>query len=295
MRMFVTGRQGQLVRSLVDAADDTPVTVVPAGRPQLDLTDAAGVQRFIADAAPDVVVNAAAYTAVDLAETEPDAAYAINELGARAVAAACASRDIPIIHISTDYVFSGDKPIAYVETDQPAPQGVYGASKLAGERAVAAANAQHIILRTAWLYSPYGKNFVKTMLRLAESRDDISVVSDQIGSPTYAPHLANAILALTGRITSSARANVPWGIYHAAGTDTANWYELACETFAAGQRCGMAHAKVTAISTADYPTPARRPKNSRLNCSKMAADFDIVLPRWQVGVVECVERLAGRD
>lgn len=182
MRIVVTGREGQVVRSLVEkAAGREDVSLVAVGRPDMDLADPHSVATAIENAEPDIVVSAAAYTAVDLAEDEPELAYQVNAVGAGAVAAAAAARNIPVIHLSTDYVFSGDSPAPYVETDPTGPQGEYGRSKLAGEVAVAAANPRHVILRTAWVYSAFGKNFLRTMLALAGSRDQLSVVADQWG------------------------------------------------------------------------------------------------------------------
>ena len=194
MRILVTGRQGQVVSSLIEAAAGRPrLEIIAAGRPELDLADPASVHAAIQAARPDIVVSAAAYTAVDQAEDEPEIAAAINERGAGAVAAAAAGIGAPVIHLSTDYVFSGGGERPYREDDPAAPIGVYGATKLAGERAVAAANPRHLILRTAWVYSVYGKNFVKTMLRLAADRDSLSVVADQWGNPTSAHDIADAI------------------------------------------------------------------------------------------------------
>ncbi|RUV09947.1 dTDP-4-dehydrorhamnose reductase, partial [Mesorhizobium sp. M7A.T.Ca.TU.009.01.3.1] len=194
MRLVVTGRDGQVAASLLEAGQAAAgVEVIAIGRPQLDLARPDTVIEAIAAAKPDIVVSAAAYTAVDQAEDEPDLAFAVNAAGAGEVAQAASRLGVPVIHLSTDYVFDGTKDAAYVETDATAPRSVYGASKLAGEQAVASANPRHLILRTAWVYSPFGKNFVKTMLRLAADRDEIAVVADQWGNPTSALDIADAI------------------------------------------------------------------------------------------------------
>ena len=205
MKVLVIGAQGQLARSLLEFAKSADISVVAVGRPELDLLKPTTVARAIEDAASDVVINTAAYTAVDKAEAEPELAYAINAEGAGRVAEACARKNIPLIHISTDYVFNGALARPYREDDQAAPLGVYGQSKLEGERRVADVWQRHIILRTAWVYSPFGHNFVKSMLRLAANRSEIGVVDDQVGNPTYAPHLAAGILAVARQIMSWSR------------------------------------------------------------------------------------------
>lgn len=292
MKVLVIGREGQLARSLVDAAKQAGVEVVAVGRPEIDLAMPSTIGGAISQHAPGLVINVAAYTAVDQAEKEPALAFAINADGAGHVARACAAADVPLMHISTDYVFDGSKTSAYVEDDAVSPLGVYGSSKLEGERQVAAAHARHVIVRTAWVVSPFGHNFVKTMLRLAQSRPEISVVGDQIGCPTYAPHLASALLAVAQQIGRRDRAAAPWGVYHATGTGEATWFDLAQEVFAQSRRHGGAAASVKPITTAEYPTPARRPANSRLDCGKLARTFDVRLPDWRDGIAECVAVLS---
>ena len=250
------GAQGQLARALVESAKSTDISVVAVGRPELDLLKPTTVARAIEDVAPDVVVNAAAYTAVDKAEAEPELAYAINAEGAGRVAEACAWKNIPLIHISTDYVFNGVLARPYREDDQPAPLGVYGQSKLEGERLVADVCQRHVILRTAWVYSPFGHNFVKSMLRLADNQSEIGVVDDQVGNPTYAPHLAEGILAVARQIMSGPENDLRWGVYHMAGAGEATWCRLAQEIFAQSKSLGGPVAHVRPIRTAEYPTPA---------------------------------------
>ena len=292
MRVVVTGKAGQLARSLAERAPDG-VQVILLGRPELDLAEPSGIAAALAAARPDVVVNAAAYTAVDKAETERDLAFAVNGAGAGGVAAATRALDVPLIHISTDYVFDGSKPAAYVETDPTAPLGVYGASKLAGEQAVLTAHPGAVICRTAWVYSPFGANFVKTMLRLAETREELGVVADQIGNPTSALDIADAVLALARRLKDDPAAET--GIFHMTGSGEASWADLAEAIFAASAAQGGSTAKVRRITTADYPTPAPRPPNSRLDCRKLAEVHGLSLPDWRSSVAAVVARLSKEN
>lgn len=291
MRIAVTGRTGQVVQSLLARAETAGVTVIPVGRPELDLAQPEGVRQALATASPDCVVNAAAYTAVDKAETEPELALRINGEGAGAVAAAAAALGVPLIQISTDYVFDGMAPQPWRESDATAPLSAYGRSKLAGEEAVMASGADWTILRTAWVYSPYGANFVKTMLRLAESRGEVGVVSDQLGSPTSALDLADAIIAAAKALVARPGAASLRGVFHAAGMGEASWADLAETVFAASAALGGPSARVRRIATIDYPTPARRPSNSRLDCSLLAARHGLRLPPWQGSVQTCVATL----
>jgi dTDP-4-dehydrorhamnose reductase len=289
MRLLVAGASGQLAHALVQRSRQRAgVTVIALGRPQLDLLDPASISRAIDSTRPDVVINAAAYTAVDKAESDAAAAFALNRDGAGALAAAAGAVGCPIIHVSTDYVFDGNKAGAYVEDDATNPMGVYGHSKLEGEAAVAAANARHVILRTAWIYSAHGHNFLKTMLRLARERPELRVVADQHGNPTFAPHLADAILAIAAQI-GSARL---WGVYHATATSETTWHGFAAAIIAAANPLGVPQVRVVPITTADYPMPARRPANSCLDCSKLERAFGLRLPPWQRGLAECVAELA---
>jgi len=292
MRLLITGWQGQLARSLVEAAAVRPeITALSLGRPALDLCARPSILRSLSDHTPDVIINTAAYTAVDKAETDRDAAFALNRDGAAMLAEAAAAKHIPVIHVSTDYVFDGAKPTPYVEDDATGPQNVYGASKLAGELAVAAANPRHIILRTAWVHSPFGQNFVKTMLRLAATRPRLGVVADQLGNPTYAPHLATAILDIAAKLNGRASGDAAWGLYHAAGSGETSWHGLAQAIFARSKAGGGPFAEADPIPATAYPTPAARPANSRLDCGKLAKAFGIRLPPWQDGVTACVARL----
>ena len=291
MKILVVGREGQVARSLIDAEKPSGLTVTSLGRPDLDITEVDSIRRAVDNTQPDIVVNAAAHTAVDKAESELEVAMLVNAEGPRNLAEICAKRSVPLIHISTDYVYDGRKSTYYVEDDPVQPLGVYGRSKLEGERFVASMCPQHVILRTAWVYSPYGNNFVKTMLRLADSRRELGIVSDQRGSPTYAPHLANAILAIAAHLESAAREPGLWGVFHAAGSGEATWFEFAEEIFRRSAELGGPRTKANAITTADYPTPAERPANSRLDCSKLAETYGVHMPDWHDGVADCVRQL----
>ncbi len=266
--------------------------VIAVGPPELDLSaaDDDAVYAVLAAAKPDAIVNAAAHTAVDKAESERALAFAINAAGAGAVARAAARLDVPLVHVSTDYVFSGDKAEPYVETDPTGPTGVYGESKLAGEDAVRASGADFATLRTAWVYSPFGANFVKTMLRLAESRDELGVVDDQRGCPTSALDLADAVIAVAANLKASADPSLR-GLFHAAGSGEGSWADLAEAIFATSATNGGPSARVNRIATADYPTPAKRPANSRLDCSKLAAVHGVRLPHWRHSVEQVTARL----
>ena len=291
MRLVVTGRQGQVARSLVERASGTGVEVVTLERPQLDLAGPAHkIIKALEAARPDVIVSAAAYTAVDKAESEPELAFAVNEGGARAVAQAASRLRVPLIHLCTDYVFDGSKDVPYVEEDATGPTGVYGASKLAGEKAVLIEHADCAILRTAWVYSPFGANFVKTMLRLAADRDEISVVADQRGNPTSAIDIAHGILGVARNLAESSETNLR-GIFHMTAAGEASWAEFAEAIFAASATAGGPTARVRPIRTADYPTAATRPANSRLDSSKLLRSHGVSLPDWHSSLKEVVSRL----
>jgi dTDP-4-dehydrorhamnose reductase len=290
VRLVVTGREGQVAASLLEAGQGrASVEVIAIGRPELDLARPDTVIEAIAAAKPDIVVSAAAYTAVDQAEDEPDQAFAVNAVGAGKVAEATARLGVPVIHLSTDYVFDGSAPGAYVETDATAPGSVYGASKLAGEQAVAAANPHHLILRTAWVYSPFGRNFVKTMLRLAADRDEIAVVADQWGNPTSALDIADAILHAAAQLHGKKGSGAS-GIYHLAGTGEANWSGFARHILDTSRVFGGPWARVRDIATMDYPTKARRPANSRLSSAKFASVFGWNAPDWRQSTEAVVRR-----
>jgi dTDP-4-dehydrorhamnose reductase len=286
MRLAVVGCTGQVARSLQEQAALRDVEVVAFGRPEVDLARADTIEAALRGAAPDAVVNAAGHTAVDQAEGEEALAFALNRDGARAVAATAADLGVPVVHLSTDYVFDGAKQSPYRENDPVGPRTAYGRSKLAGERAVAAANPRHFILRTSWVYAPFGVNFVRTMLRLARERDHVRVVDDQVGCPTYAPDLADALLLLAQRFSQGAP-----GLYHLAGPDAMSWCEFARRIFAVSKAHGGPAVPVHPIATAEFPLPTPRPANSRLDSTKMLATFGIALPSADDALQRCVARL----
>lgn len=292
MRLLITGSQGQVARAFIDLAPSQPdIEACALGRPALDICHTPTIERALADIRPDVVINTAAYTAVDDAEGDEAKARALNRDGAAMIAEAAARRGVPVIHLSTDYVFDGSKSSPYVEGDATGPQSVYGLTKLEGEAAVAAANPRHIILRTAWVYSPWGKNFVKTILHHAGKGTPLKVVGDQQGSPTYAPHLAEAILGVARRVIANNGNGIAWGVYHAAGSGTATWHQVAREILDQSAALGGPSTSLAEIATDGYPTRAKRPANSRLDCSKLTTNFAVTQPDWHTGVALCVTRL----
>lgn len=290
--ILVTGGQGQLALALEKA---TTVPMVRVGRPDFDFDRPGTIKSCFMEIQPWLVVNAAAYTAVDAAETDAEAALRANRDGPATLARLCAAAAVPLIHVSTDYVFDGTKASPYLETDPTGPQGVYGASKLAGEQAVLASGAQAIILRTAWVYSPTGKNFVRTMLNLARSRDTLGVVADQHGCPTAAADLADAILAIASRLAVTGWDPAYRGVFHAAGTGETTWHGLATAVFAASARHGGKVPVVNAIETSAYPTPAKRPANSRLDCGKLERVFGVRLPAWRDSVDRTVDEIMAAE
>lgn len=280
-RYLVTGLDGQVVQSLIQqAANDASVEIISVGRPKLDLARPDTIATAVMEVKPDLIISAAAYTAVDQAESESALAHAVNTDGPSALAETAAKLDIPIVHISTDYVFDGAKRTPYSEDDALSPLGVYGLSKLGGEKAVAAATNDYAILRTAWIYSPFGKNFLKTMLRVAEGRDVVNVVDDQFGNPTSALDIADAVLAVSRGLLASSNPALR-GVFHMTATGDASWAHFAEEIFKASAEVGGPSARVTRIPSSDYPTPARRPTNSRLDCAKLFDVFGVSLPHWQ--------------
>jgi len=277
MRVLITGVHGQLGCELIRQGDKHELLAV--ARDQLDITDQDAVLRCVALFAPDVVINAAAYTAVDKAESDVEAAFAVNRDGPAHLARACQQSAIPLIHVSTDYVFDGGKKSAYVENDPVAPLGVYGSSKLAGEIAVAQYASRWMILRTSWVFSAHGNNFVKTMLRLGADREILGVVADQHGCPTSAEELARAIYA----VLEAGWNDENQGIYHFCQPEPTTWHGFAKAVFveAESKNMGLKIATVNAITTSDYPIPAKRPENSVMDCSKFESTFDFKIRPWR--------------
>jgi dTDP-4-dehydrorhamnose reductase len=288
--ILVAGGAGQVARAMANLPVPAGIRIVTRGRPQLDLLELRSIESVFEDLKPDLVVNAAAYTAVDQAESEEAAAFALNATAAGELAATAARSGVPMIHISTDYVFDGTSAKPYMESDPEAPLGVYGRSKLAGEEAVAAANPDHVILRTAWVYSPVGKNFIKTMLRVGSARDELGVVHDQRGNPTSAADIAAGILEIATQILSG-KTPVKPGVYHMTAQGEASWAEFAEHIFQCSAKAGGPVADVKRITSAEYPTPVARPANSRLDCTKIAEAYGVVLPHWQRSTQACVEQL----
>jgi len=292
LRVLVAGREGQVARALLSAFEAAGWQIAARGRDSLDL---AGAASAIGDAvraeAPDLVVNAAAYTAVDRAESELDAAMAVNRDGAAALAQAAASVGAPVLHVSTDYVFNGDKGEPYAEDDAPAPIGAYGRSKLEGEAAVLAANPRSLLLRTSWVCSATGQNFLRTMLRLAETRDEVSVVDDQRGAPTFAADLAEAIVLMAPRMVASRAGDPAFGVFHLSGAPDTTWHGFAEAILAGAAARGRRVPVLRAIPTSAYPTPTRRPADSRLDCSRIAAVHSIRRPAWRPALERCLDAL----
>lgn len=282
MKVLVMGANGQVGFCLVQALQKMPWDFKAVTRSDLDITDRDAVDALVKSYSPNIIINAAAYTAVDKAETEIDVAYAINCAGAGYLAEAANKVNAAIFHISTDYVFAGDAKIPYCETDPVAPQGVYGQTKLSGELLVAEKNAQHVILRTAWVFGEHGNNFVKTMIRLGRDRDQLGVVADQFGAPTYAGDIAKTLVALAQQYEQEN--SLAWGLYHYAGAPQVSWHEFAQEIFTAVDAQNIYTKPIPAlkpIATSEYPTPAKRPANSRLNCEKIQQEFAVELSDWK--------------
>lgn len=295
MRILLTGVTGQVGGELLPLLGALGDVVAPS-RAELDLSNPKAVREYVAKTRPDWIINPAAYTAVDKAESEPEAAYALNEGAPHALGLEAARLGIPVVHISTDYVFDGSGTRPWIEDDTPAPLGVYGASKLAGERALAETGAAHLVFRTSWVYGSTGKNFLLTILRLAQQTAEMRIVDDQHGAPTWSRDLARTIVLVLQRVAAlrahgQSHADVVRmlpSLYHAAGTGETTWFGFAEEfiRLAALAQTNRAQtetkfAKLVPIATREYPTPARRPANSRLDCRRLQQVFGITLPRWQ--------------
>lgn len=289
LRVAVTGLKGQVVSAIIKRAPKN-VEIIALGRPQLEISQREAVLASLRHARCDAIINAAAYTQVDRAEAEPKLAMRVNGDGAGNVAQAAADLQIPLLHLSTDYVFDGLLDIPYQETDATNPTCVYGRSKLVGEEQIRTIHPQHVILRTAWVYSPFGTNFVKTMLKLGADRDEVSVVADQYGNPTSALDIADALIEIIKKL-SEKRSEVLYGTFHMSGQGEASWADLAQAIFDVAENRGAKPVRVRRILTQDYPTAARRPANSRLDNSKLRRIYGITLPNWRRSLVTCVEHL----
>jgi dTDP-4-dehydrorhamnose reductase len=286
--ILLTGGGGQVGTEIRRLAPEGFEIVAP-GRDQLDIADPGGIAAAVASRPWACVINSGAYTAVDKAQSDPVTAWKVNALGPAAFAWATAQAGIPLIQLSTDYVFDGGKATPYLENDPVGPVSVYGASKEAGEQAVRTGHPRHVILRTAWVVSPHGANFIKTMLRLAETRPRLTVVDDQHGCPTSAADIANALAVIATRLADDAQA--PTGTYHFVNSGEATWCGFAREIFTLAQAKGRAVPIVDAIPSSAYPTPARRPANSRLDTAKLTRDFGVEPRAWRTAVSEVVETL----
>jgi len=292
MQILVLGGSGQIGRALLDADWRQDTSLTAPRQAELDLTDEAQIMAAVGSRPWSAVINAAGYTAVDRAETDTAAAWRANALGPALLAQATRSTGIPLIHISTDYVFDGEKPRFYEENDVTRPLGVYGASKLAGEDAIRTGTPRHVIVRTAWVVSPHGGNFAKTVLRLAGERPSLNMVDDQRGCPTSAADLAGALMAITNRVATDDTA--PLGTFHFVNAGEATWCSLARRILSASAARGGPSAEVVAIATSDYPTPARRPRNSRLATAKIKGAYGIVARPWEAAVDDVVSALLTR-
>jgi len=291
MRVFIAGREGQLARALLARLEGHAVTALEP--PELDLTSRESIAAALDAGRPELVINAAAYTAVDRAEDQPDLARAVNATGAGWLAEAAAARGAPFVHVSTDYVFDGRKGSPYVETDPVSPLGVYGVTKEEGERLVLAAQPRSVVIRTAWVCSPDGANFVKTMLRLAGERDEIRVVADQHGAPTFAADLADAIARMVPRLMAAQPGDEAFGVFHLSGAPHTTWHGFTQEILAQAGRRGHRVPKLTPIAASDYPTRAQRPADGRLDCSKITRVHGIAPADWRESLGRCLDILVG--
>lgn len=293
LTVAVFGAGGQVGQALCRAALPNGWRTVGFDRTQADLTVPAAIEHALNRSGAAIAVNAGAYTAVDRAEAEPALAFQVNRDGPGHLAVACARRGIPLIHLSTDYVFDGRHSGAWHEDDPTGPLNVYGASKLDGERAVAAAGGRTVILRTSWVYSAVGTNFVRTMLRLGRERTTLRVVADQTGCPTAAGAIAGAIVTVAGHLV--ARTGPVGGIYHYCGAGTASWFAFAAAIFALAERHGRPPPRLVPINTVDYPTPARRPANSVLDCTRIEQELGVIRPFWRDSLAPVVAQIIADD
>ncbi len=289
MKLLVTGAQGQVGAELIRRGQGLGFEMIPASHADLDITSEGAISAFLGSHSPDMVINGAAYTAVDKAETDDDNAHAINTQGVAHLAQVCRKQNIPLLHISTDYVFDGQSSNPYQEDDKPNPQGVYGVSKLAGDIAVVQTMEKYIILRVAWVFGACGQNFVRTMLRLGAEHDALRVVADQLGGPTWAGDIAKTLLIIARRYDEGE--SIPWGTYHYTGVPVVSWFDFAQAIFTEAVNLGMLEhsPEISPITTAEYPTPAKRPQNSVLNCYKIQQNLGIKQPDWHIGLQKTLQ------
>ncbi|MFJ4443075.1 dTDP-4-dehydrorhamnose reductase [Pseudomonas sp. NPDC089422] len=286
MKILVCGHHGQVAQALqAQLAGLGEVHLL--GRDQLNMANPEALRAPLRRLTPQLIINAAAHTAVDQAESESDLAFAINAESPRVLAEEAVRLGAPLIHYSTDYVFDGEKALPYTELDRPNPLGVYGRSKLAGEQAIAAVDGEHLILRTSWVYSLYGRNFLLTMQRLLQEKPQLRVVDDQIGAPTWATTIAVATRELIERWQAGQRG--AWGTYHLAAQGETSWFGFAQAIGEQLKARGLPCAELLPIPSSEYPTPARRPANSRLDCSRLAREWDVHLPHWQQALIDCLK------
>jgi dTDP-4-dehydrorhamnose reductase len=291
MKILVLGSKGQLGQCLNDQLAITEHDVVYTSRGQIDIAEFEVTKAQMLEISPDIVINATAYTAVDKAEEERQAADRINHLAVANISSICNQLDCWLIHVSTDYVFDGNSEVPYKEDNPTNPQGVYGDSKLKGEVAIEASGCKYLIIRTAWVYSEYENNFLKTMLRLGADRDELSIVGDQIGCPTYAQDIAKSIVSILSCLDLKGSSS---GIYHYCGDEPCSWYDFARAIFLEAEVQGLkTPSYVLSITTADYPTPAIRPAYSVLDCTKIESDFDVTRSNWRDGIKVVIDRLQG--
>ena len=293
MRILVAGREGQVARALLARLGPEGHAITALEPPELNLTSRASIAAAVELASPDLVVNAAAYTAVDRAEDQPDLAHAVNCTGAAWLAEAAAARGAPFVHFSTDYVFDGLKGAPYLETDATRPLGVYGATKEAGERAVLAAHPRSVVIRTAWVCSADGANFVKTMLRLAKEREELRVVADQHGAPTFAADLAAAVARMAPRLLAAPAGDAAFGLFHLSGAPHTTWHGFTEDILRQAARRGHPLPRLIPIATSEYPTRAHRPADGRLDCAKIGRVHGIVPADWRASLARCLDILVG--
>ena len=291
--ILITGATGQVGRALVEEAISRGLEFMAVSRPEFDFEKLETVDACVTQAKPDLVINAAAYTEVDAAETNQEAAKKGNHTGPERLAQLCAAAEIPLIHISTDYVFDGVKGEPYVETDPTNPTTVYGLTKRDGENAMLATGCKVVILRTSWVYAPYGKNFVRTMLNAAQKMPVLRVVADQRGTPTAAPDLARALLDIARKISDDGWNDTYRGIFHATNAGETTWHGFAVAIFEQVAELGQPIPQVDTITTADWPTPARRPADSRLDCARLTQIFGLSMPHWLQSLQQILRRLTS--